>query len=136
MSKFDNVKLKSAIKAKVFWKGRYDPSSEPALREALKDPSNPIRRVLEILLASAKEMVRDGRMKIVDGVSVFRDDVKQMLAERKARRHSRCSKDDPCGGVHNPRAKTSAPGNTHVSGQAVAKSGGKPHGKTGKVGQG
>lgn len=91
------------------WKGRYEPSGEPAFREALKDPANPIRRVLDILLESAKEMVRDGRMKIVDGVPVFRDDVKQMLAEREARAHphAHCTKSDPCGGVYNVRTKAS-----------------------------
>lgn len=120
------------------WKGRYDPSGEPAFREALKDPANPIRRVLDILLASAKEMVRDGRMKIVDGVPVFRDDVKQMLAEREARAHphAHCKKSDPCGGVFNPRLKASLPAaeNTHPRGQAVAKRGRKPSEKAGKVG--
>lgn len=99
------------------WKGRYDPSGAPAFREALKDPANPIRRVLDILLESAKEMVRDGRMKIVDGVPVFRDDVQQMLAEREARAHphAHCAKSDPCGGVFNPRLKVSLPAseNTH-----------------------
>ncbi len=119
------------------WKGRYNPAGEPAFREALKDPANPIRRVLDILLESAKEMVRDGRMKIVDGVPVFRDDVKQMLAEREARAHphAHCTKSDPCGGVFNPRRKALllTAENTHPRGQAVAKRGRKPSGKTGKA---
>lgn len=71
----------------------------------LKDPANPLRRVLDLILENAKEMVRDGRMKIVDGVPVFREDVKQMLADREARAHSHCTESDPCGGVFNARVR-------------------------------
>lgn len=71
--------------------------------EMMKDPTNPIRRVLDLLLENAKEMMRDGRMKIVDGLPVFSAEVEQMLAERKARAHSRCTEVDPCGGIFNMR---------------------------------
>lgn len=55
-----------------------------------------IRSVLDILVCAAGEMVRDGRMKLVDGVPVFSDEVNQMLARREAQRHARCTSDDPC----------------------------------------
>lgn len=89
------------------WKGRYNPAGEAAFREKLKDPDNPIRRVRDLLLESAKQMIRDGRMKMVDGVPVFSEEVNRLLAERKARAHARCTKADPCRGVFNPRIKTS-----------------------------
>jgi|CXWL01.1.fsa_nt_gi hypothetical protein len=73
----------------------------------LKDPDNPIRRVRDLLLESAKQMIRDGRMKMVDGVPVFSEEVNKMLAVRNARAHARCTQADPCGGVFNPRIKTS-----------------------------
>jgi hypothetical protein len=84
-------------------KGRYDPSGEAKLAEKLKDPNNPLRQVLDLLLENAKEMVRDGRMKIVDGVPVLSPEVEKMLAERKARAHARCTEADPCGGIYNER---------------------------------
>lgn len=90
-------------------KGRYDPSGEAKLSEALKDPANPLRRALDLILENAKQMMLDGRMRIVDGVPVFSPEVQQMLADRETRAHSRCTKSDPCGGVYNPRLKVSPP---------------------------
>ncbi len=84
-------------------KGRYDPTGEAKVAEMMKDPSNPIRRVYDLLFESMKGMMRDGRMKIVDGVPVFSDEVNRELAEREARAHSHCTEADPCGGVHNAR---------------------------------
>lgn len=45
------------------------------------------------------QMIRDGRMKMVDGVPAFSEEVKQLLADREARRlarHARCPKSSPC----------------------------------------
>lgn len=89
------------------WKGKRDPAGETKMAEMLKDPTNPIRRVYDLLFEGAKEMIRDGRMKMVDGVPIFSEEVNRMLAERKARAHARCTKDDPCGGVYNVRIKAS-----------------------------
>lgn len=62
----------------------------------LKDPLNPIRRVRDLLVEAAKQMVQDGRMKVVDGVPVFSEEVKRMLSEREARLHARCTELDSC----------------------------------------
>lgn len=82
------------------------------MAEMFKDPANPIRRALDLLLENAKEMARDGRLKIVDGLPVFSAEVEQMLAERRARAHARCTEADPCRGVSNVRVqggKTGSP---------------------------
>lgn len=91
------------------WNGRHDPSGEAAFLEMVQDPDNPIRRVRDLLLEGAKQMIRDGRMKMVDGVPVFSEEVKQLLADREARRlarHARCPKSLPC---RNPKAPLLAP---------------------------
>lgn len=78
------------------WKGAYNPAGEAALAESLKDRDNPIRRALDLLLEGSRQMIRDGRMKMVDGVPVFSEEVNRMLAEREARLHARCTESDPC----------------------------------------
>lgn len=85
------------------WKGRCNPTGEKAFREMLKDPSNPIRRVYDILLEQAKLMVNDGRLKVIDGIPVLSPEVERLMAEREARLHSRCTTSDLCGGVHNKK---------------------------------
>lgn len=110
------------------WKGKYDPSGEAKMAEKLKDPSNPIRRVFDMLLESEKQMMRDGRMKLVDGNPVYSDEVKQMLAEREAQVHARCTQADPCGGVFNVRLKVT-PAASGTPSRKLEVAPGSPRGK-------
>lgn len=109
MARFESESNRT-VKAKcAAWKGRRDPAGEAAFEELLREPNNPIRRVLDLLLEQAKVMISDGRLKMVDGLPVLSPEVEQIMEQREARMHSRCTNSDPCGGVHNKKISKALP---------------------------